>query len=120
MMRVLLVDDEEELVSTLSERLALRGIDSDWATSGEEGMRLALANDYDWVVLDLKMPGLGGLATLKAIKSQRPASNIIVLTGHSAEEEYQTVMQAGASHYLLKPLDVEDLIAKMQGLAGQQ
>lgn len=113
-MRVLLVDDEEELVSTLAERLAIRDIDADWVTSGEEGMRLALASDYDWVVLDLKMPGIGGLETLKAIKQERPATRIMVLTGHSAEEEYEAVMQAGASYYLLKPLDVEDLIAKMQ------
>jgi DNA-binding response OmpR family regulator len=119
-MRVLLVDDEEELVSTLSERLGIRDIDSDWVTSGEEGTRLALANDYDWVVLDLKMPGLGGLETLKTIKRARPSTNIIVLTGHSAEEEYQAVMLAGASHYLLKPLDVDDLIAKMHGNAGRQ
>lgn len=117
-MRVLLVDDEEELVSTLAERLWIRGIDSDWVTSGEEGMRLALANNYDWVVLDLKMPGLGGLKTLQALKELRPETKAIVLTGHSAEEEYEAVMAAGARHYLLKPLDVEDLVEKMNlGLA---
>lgn len=113
-MRVLLVDDEEELVTTLSERLALRDIESDWATSGEEGLRLALASHYDWVVLDLKMPGMGGLETLRIIKRQRPDTQVMVLTGHSAEDEFEAVMRAGASHYLLKPLDVDDLIAKMQ------
>ena len=56
-MRVLLIDDEKELVSTLSERLELRGIDTDWATSGEEGLELVKQSQYDWVVIDLKMPG---------------------------------------------------------------
>ena len=114
-MRVLLVDDEEELVSTLSERLALRGIESDWVTSGEEGLRLACERQYDWVVLDLKMPGIGGMETLRNLKKQRPGTNIIVLTGHSSSEDLEQGLQHGASHYLLKPIDVEDLVQKMQG-----
>ncbi len=113
-MRVLLVDDEEELVSTLSERLALRGIDSDWATSGEEGLKLALERRYDWVVLDLKMPGIGGMETLRHLKEQRPDTKIIVLTGHSSADDLEEGLQHGARHYLLKPIDVDDLLAKMQ------
>jgi len=114
-MKVLLVDDEEELVSTLAERLEMRGIASDWATNGEDGLRLALERDYDWVILDMKMPGLGGLETMKAIRRRRPETNIIVITGHSSEKDRQAGMQAGASHYLLKPVDVDDLVACLQG-----
>ncbi len=112
-MRVLLVDDEEELVSTLSERLDLRGIESDWVTNGEDGLRLALENDYDWIVLDMKMPGIGGLETLQAIKRRRPSTKIIVMTGHSSSQDREAGLRAGAQHYLLKPIDVEDLIARM-------
>lgn len=114
-MRVLLVDDEEELVSTLAERMGLRDIQSDWVTSGEEALRLVGLKDYDWVILDMKMPGLGGLETLKAIKRQRPATRIIVVTGHSSREDREAGLQAGADDYLLKPVDVDDLIAGMQG-----
>lgn len=114
-MKVLLVDDEEELVSTLAERLDMRGIESDWVVTGEEGLRLALERDYDWVVLDMKMPGLGGLETMQAIRRRRPETKIIVITGHSSERDRQAGLSAGASHYLLKPVDVEDLVACMQG-----
>ncbi len=113
-MRVLLVDDEEELVSTLAERLELRDIDSDWVTSGQEALAKVEQTDYDWVVLDMKMPGLGGLETLKAIKRRRPQARIIVVTGHSAQKDRDAGLQAGATHYLLKPVDVDDLLARMQ------
>jgi DNA-binding response OmpR family regulator len=119
-MRVLLVDDEEELVSTLAERLDLRGIESDWVTNGEEGLRLAMANDYDWIVLDMKMPGIGGLQTMQAIKRRRPETRIIVVTGHSSVQDRESGMQAGATHYLLKPVEVEDLIALMQGSSNAE
>lgn len=110
-MLVLLVDDEEELVSTPAERLGFRDIDADWVTSGEEGMRLVLANDYDWVVLDLEDAGHRRAGDAQGHQAPAPGH---VLTGHSAEEEYKAVMQASASYYLLKPLEVDDLIACMQ------
>lgn len=113
-MRVLLVDDEEELVSTLSERLDLRDIANDYATTGEQGLAYLWERDYDWVVLDMKMPGLGGLATLKAIKRSRPGTRIIVMTGHTSKEDRDAGLAAGADHYLLKPVDVDDLVALMQ------
>lgn len=119
-MKVLLVDDEEELVSTLAERLDLRGIESDWATNGEEGLALALANNYDWIVLDMKMPGLGGLATMQTIRHRRPETRFIIVTGHSSTQDRESGLQAGATHYLLKPVEVEDLIALMQATAEGQ
>ena len=113
-MRVLLVDDEKELVSTISERLHLRGIENDWATTGEQCLSLFKERDYEWVVLDMKMPGLGGLATLEAIKGSRPETRIIVITGYASKENHDAGMAAGADHYLLKPVDVDDLLALMQ------
>ena len=114
-MRVLLVDDEEELVSTLSERLELRGIANDWTTTGEQGLALLAEHQYDWVVLDMKMPGLGGLGTLKAIREKWPALRIVVVTGHTSKEDYDAGLAAGADHYLLKPVDVDELLALMKG-----
>lgn len=118
-MRVLLIDDEKELVSTLSERLELRGIDSEWATSGEQGLAMVDHKPYDWVVVDLKMPGLGGFDAIKAIKRQRPGAKIILLTGHSASEDLDHALKLGADHYLVKPVDIDDLLALMQRGGGE-
>ncbi len=113
-MRLLLVDDEEELVSTLSERLELRGVANDWATTGEQGLALLADHEYDWVVLDMKMPGLGGLGTLKAIRQQWPRIRIVVVTGHTSKDDYEAGLAAGADHYLLKPVDVDELLDLMK------
>lgn len=113
-MKVLLIDDERELVSTLSERLSLRGIDNDWAVSGEKGLELVWRETYDWVVVDLKMPGLGGFDSIKAIKRARPQTNIILLTGHSNPEDRDHALELGADRYLVKPVDIDDLLGFMQ------
>ncbi|RJX30538.1 MAG: response regulator [Desulfarculus sp.] len=113
-MRVLLIDDEKELVSTLSERLDLRGIANDWATSGEQGLELLAAKNFDWVVVDLKMPGLGGVGTIQAIKRRQPQARVMLLTGHSAAEDLKQALEMGADRYLVKPVDIDDLLALMQ------
>lgn len=113
-MRVLLIDDEKELVVTLSERLELRSIENDWATSGEDGLALVRQKKYDWVVIDLKMPGLGGLDAIKAIKAVQPETKIILLTGHSAAEDLDYALELGANHYLVKPVDIDVLLSLMQ------
>ncbi|MBU1274624.1 MAG: response regulator [Proteobacteria bacterium] len=113
-MRVLLIDDEKELVSTLSERLDLRGIDNDWATSGEAGLELIKRETYDWVVVDLKMPGLGGFETIRAIKREQPRANIILLTGHSGPDNLEQALDMGADQYLVKPVEIETLLSLMQ------
>ncbi|KIX13135.1 response regulator [Dethiosulfatarculus sandiegensis] len=112
-MKVLLIDDEKELVTTLSERLEIRGISSDWAVSGEDGLELIKKQPYDWVVVDLKMPGLGGFEAIKAIKKQRPETRIILLTGHSSAEDLDHALKLGANRYLVKPVDIEDLLNLM-------
>jgi len=113
-MRVLLIDDEKELVATLSERLDLRGVDNHWATSGENGLELVREHRYDWVVVDLKMPGLGGLETIEAIKRIQPQTRIILLTGHSAREDLDKALNLGADEYLVKPVEIDDLLGLMQ------
>ncbi|BEQ16877.1 response regulator [Desulfoferula mesophila] len=114
-MKVLLIDDEKELVTTLSERMEIRDIDSDWATSGEQGLKMIQQQPYDWVVLDLKMPGLSGYEAIQAIKAARPEARIILLTGHSSPEDLDRALDMGADLYLVKPVDIDDLVAQMQG-----
>ena len=113
-MRILLIDDEKELVTTLSERLDLRGIDNDWATCGEEGLEHFARKTYDWVVVDLKMPGLGGCETIRTIKTHWPETKIILLTGHNSRDSRNEAEGLGADHYLLKPVDIETILALMQ------
>ncbi len=109
-LRVLFVDDEEELVSTVVERLGFRNIDAQGATSGTDALQLIQEQDFDIVVLDVKMPGLGGFDVIKKIKQQRPDLAVLFLTGHGAKEDAKEGIRMGASDYIMKPVDIEMLI----------
>lgn len=110
-LRVLFVDDEEELVSTVVERLELRGIAATGAVNGEEALTSIEAQPFDVVVLDVRMPGLGGLDVIRRIKQSHPNLEVILLSGHGAKEDANTGLRLGAFDYLQKPVDLEDLIA---------
>ena len=113
-MRVLLVDDEHELVTTLAERMAFRGIAVDWATSGTDALKLVADNQYDVAVLDLKMPGIGGFELKERIQQIKPQIRFIVLTGHGEEMSYQMgKAQTSSEYYLIKPVDIEVLLKKI-------
>lgn len=111
-MNVLLVDDEKELTATLAERLAFRGIDADWATSGQDALELAKANQYDLAVLDVKMPKMSGIALMKRLKARCPNMKFIFMTGHGSEEDFKTGSADAA--YLVKPVKLEALVEKMK------
>ncbi|HEX9910757.1 MAG TPA: response regulator [Desulfatiglandales bacterium] len=116
-MKVLLVDDEHELVSTLAERLSFRGIQADWATSGEEAMRLTEKNTYDVAVLDVKIPRISGLELKRRLHAKIPAMKFIFMTGHGSEDEFRNCSaETGEGCYLVKPVNIEDLIRKMNEL----
>ena len=116
-MKVLLVDDERELVSTLAERLSFRGIQADWATSGEEAMRLTEKNTYDVAVLDVKIPRISGLELKRRLHAKIPAMKFIFMTGHGSEDEFRNCSaETGEGCYLVKPVNIEDLIQKMNEL----
>lgn len=115
--KVLLVDDEEEFVSALSERLKLRGIDVDSALNGEEALARLAQKEFEVVILDVLMPGLGGLEVLKQIKSTHPNIQVILLTGHGSTKEGIEGMRLGAFDYLIKPVDIEDMLEKMKEAA---
>jgi DNA-binding NtrC family response regulator len=112
--KVLLVDDEKEFVSTLAERLRLRGIQAYETGSGEEALRL-IANDAPQVVvLDVMMPGMGGLEVLHRVKSAYPEIEVILLTGIGSTKEGAEGMRLGAFDFLMKPLQIEELIEKIR------
>jgi DNA-binding NtrC family response regulator len=116
--RVLLVDDEEEFVSALSERLMLRGIEVDSALNGEEALASLKEKEFEVVILDVMMPGLGGLEVLRQIKSTYPDTQVILLTGHGSTREGIEGMRLGAFDYLIKPVDIEEMLEKMKEAAN--
>jgi DNA-binding NtrC family response regulator len=115
--RVLLVDDEEEFVSALSERLMLRGIEVDSALNGEDALDRMEEKEFEVVILDVMMPGLSGLEVLRQIKSTHPNTQVILLTGHGATREGIEGMRLGAFDYLIKPVDIEEMLEKMKEAA---
>lgn len=113
-MRILLVDDEKEFVETLAERLALRGMDADWVTSGEEALQRAATSAYDLAILDVKMPRIGGIALKKQLHDMLPLMKFIFMTGHGSEQDFKTaISQTGVEYYLIKPVPIEDLMRKI-------
>lgn len=117
-MKILLVDDEVELVSAMSERLNLRDIDADYATTGDQALELAKNKQYDLAVLDVKMPGISGLELWKLLKEKYPGMRFIFLTGHTSREDFKAGMSTGF-HYLLKPISFDLLLEKIhQSLSG--
>ena len=112
-LKVLLVDDEEEFVTTLAERMMLRSVETEVALSGEEALAKLDEKPPDVVVLDVMMPGLSGLEVLKRIREARPDIPVILLTGRGSTKEGIEGMEQGALDYLMKPIDIEDLLKKM-------
>jgi CheY-like chemotaxis protein len=108
--RVLLVDDEHELVTTIAERLELRGYTVDAVTDGNQALERSRAATYDVVVLDLKMPGIGGAAVLAQLEKEQPDLPVILLTGHISTIERDEGLAQGAFAYLLKPVNLEELL----------
>ena len=111
--KLLLVDDEEEFVTTLAERLEIRDLDVTTLLSGEEAADLVEEQDFDVVVLDVLMPGKDGIETLREIKSVKPLTEVIMLTGHATVETAIEGMKLGAFDYLIKPVDLKDLVEKI-------
>ncbi|WP_449242572.1 response regulator [Desulfovibrio sp.] len=112
--RVLLVDDEAGFLETLKKRLARRGLEAETAGSGEAALEvLARVPEIDVVLLDVKMPGMDGIEALQRIKAARPLVEVILLTGHATLEGAVDGMRLGAFDYLMKPCEMDDLLAKV-------
>jgi two-component system, OmpR family, response regulator len=112
--RVLLVDDEEEFVDTLVRRLRKRKLDVQAITSGRKAVQFLTDNEVEVVVLDVKMPDMDGITTLREIKKIRPDVEVIMLTGHASMEVAMEGMESGAFDYLMKPIEIDELLYKLQ------
>ena len=111
--KVLLVDDEKDFLETLSSRLELRGLKVSAVTSGEQAVSEAQQQEYDAIVVDLSMPGIDGLETLKRIKAINPDAEIIMLTGHGSVQSGVEAMKLGAGDFLQKPVELSELMIKI-------
>ncbi len=111
---VLLVDDEVPFVDTMTKRLSKRNLTVLAAHSGPEALDVLKEKQVDVVILDVKMPGMDGIETLQEIKKDHPLVEVIMLTGHATIETGIEGMKLGAFDYLMKPCDIEVLLAKVQ------
>ena len=118
---VLLVDDEVSFVETFSERLVMRNLDISKAFSGEEALQVLEKNpNIEVIILDVKMPGMGGIETLVKIKEKLPLVEVIMLSGHADVESAIDGMKQGAFDYLMKPCDIDQIITKVTDAAAKK
>ncbi|HBI15242.1 MAG TPA: response regulator [Desulfobulbaceae bacterium] len=113
-MKVLLVDDEETFVQTLSERLKMRDLKSDMAYDGNQAIDFVDENEPDVMVLDLKMPGIDGLEVLRRVKKKYPNIQVIILTGHGTDKDEEESRRLGVYDFLKKPVDIEELVGRIK------
>ncbi len=112
-MKILLVDDEEKFVSSLAERLSIRNLEADWASTCDEALLKAKKECYDIAVLDIKMPYMSGIELKKRLEDIAPSMKFIFVTGHGSEEDYE-IGRKEASFYIIKPFKIETLIEKIE------
>ncbi len=117
---VLIVDDEVEFASTLAERMELRGLTAKTTNCGQDALASVNREPPDVVLLDLKMPDIGGLEVLDAIKNTDPTIEVIMLTGHGCTVSGIEGMEHGAFDYLMKPVDLKMLLGKIQQAYDQR
>ncbi|MBT8406097.1 MAG: response regulator [Deltaproteobacteria bacterium] len=113
-MKLLLVDDEEEFVKALAERLKMRDLRSDTVLDGEEALSFVEDQEPDVMVLDLKMPGIDGMEVLRQVRKAYPKIQVIILTGHGTEKHEEEAKRLGAFDYLEKPVNLDVLVKKMK------
>jgi DNA-binding NtrC family response regulator len=112
--KIMLVDDEERFVFTLSKRLAKRGYEVQTASNGMEALEKLAQDEVEVTILDVKMPVMDGLTTLKEVKKRNPLIEVILLTGHGSIDAAVEGLSAGAFDYLLKPCDHSRLLSKIE------
>jgi len=118
--KILLVDDEADFLETLSERMRTRGMDVTTSTSAKEALANVEQGDFDAVVLDLMMPGIDGLETLRILKEKDPKLQVILLTGHATVQKSVEAMKRGALDLLEKPTDIHTLTQKIKEASAQR
>lgn len=112
--RVLVVDDETDFLKLIKRRLTRRNLDVDTAASGEEALKRLRKGNIDVVILDVRMPGLDGIETLKEIRKRFRKTAVIMLTGHGSMQSGIEGISHGAYDYILKPFSIDDLIERIR------
>jgi DNA-binding NtrC family response regulator len=112
--RVLLVDDEPEFTQVLSERMQSRGVDVDTAGNGREALEMAKGKAYDAILLDLLMPEMDGIETLRQLLAEDPRLQVILLTAHATLQTGIEAIKLGAMDFLEKPAEIQQLLEKIQ------
>ena len=118
--KVLLVDDEQEFLDTLAERMRNRGMDVETTTSAEVALKQAEKVPYDAIVLDLMMPGMDGLQVLQILKKKNPDIQVILLTGQATLSKGIEAMKLGALDFIEKPADIKILTEKIKEAQAQK
>ena len=113
--KILLVDDEAVFTTNMGKLLTNRGYKVTAANSGDAAIQALEKENFDVVVLDLKMPGMDGLATLKEIKKLGLFTETLILTGHGSIDTALEAIKLGAYDYLTKPCEIDDLMGKIEG-----
>lgn len=111
---VLIVDDEEDFRETIVKRLRNRNLEVEGVESGEAALKAVDNQNFDVIVLDVRMPGMDGIETLKELKKKKPHIEVIMLTGHASVESGIQGMQLGAFDYVMKPVPLDELLDKMR------
>jgi DNA-binding NtrC family response regulator len=117
---VLLVDDEEDFVEVLAERLDARGLTVDTAANGELALEKAGKRAFDAIVLDMAMPGMDGIQTLEGLLEINPDIQVILLTGRATLGQAVEAMKLGALDFLEKPVDIDTLVSKIEEAASKR
>ncbi|WP_419743311.1 response regulator transcription factor [Paraclostridium dentum] len=115
-MRILIVEDEIDLLEAIAEGLRIDGYAVDTSDDGLEGLELSIANDYDLIILDLNLPNIDGLDILKNIRSKDKLTKILILTARSSIEDRVKGLDLGANDYLIKPFHFDELEARIRCL----
>ena len=113
--KILLVDDEAVFTKNMSKLLTNRGYHVTAVNSGDNAIRSLQEQGFDVIVLDLKMPGMDGIATLKEIKKLGLFTQTLILTGHGSIDTALEAIKLGAYDYLTKPCEIDELVAKIEG-----
>jgi len=115
-MRLLLIEDYRPLKKSLTKGLQEAGFAVDTTGDGKEGLWYAISNDYDVIILDLMLPGIGGLEILKKLRAKGRQSHVLILTAKDTLEDRVTGLDLGADDYLVKPFEFRELLARIRAL----